>query len=145
MTRFSTLSRSQVLYVFLVVLVVLPVLVGLVFQTQLYDLWVVSFVGPELQRHFGFRAGRVEVVAAGGHRLEFAVTAVNPSGAFARAGVKPFDLPIGYQHGIASGFYQHLMWAREGHPADIMVLAASDYSKRWQSARRIRIEAPSAK
>ena len=49
-------SRSHERYVFVAVLVLLPLLAGIAFQKELYALDPMRFRGPELEREFGFTA-----------------------------------------------------------------------------------------
>jgi len=135
------LSRSQQLYVFITVLVVLPLVVGFAYQQELYALYLIHLCGPELQREFGFTAGDVKVMNEGGEpREEFGITAVVPGGLLARAGFKAGDIPTGYKHGFANGFYQDLVWVRKGQPMVITVVASEDYLKGSAAWREISLQ-----
>jgi hypothetical protein len=135
-----TASRSQQLYVVLVIVVVLPVLLGLVFQFQIYDLYLERFVRPELEREFGFTAGKIDLPSQGGTHPQFAIVAVSPGGVLEKAGLRSGDLPAGYKHGFATGFYQDLLEVRHGRSVEIRVLSAADYGKSSEAWRKVRIE-----
>ena len=103
-------SRSHQLYVFVAVLVLLPLLAGIAFQKELYALYLMRFRGPELEREFGFTAGKVDVVTESGAQLGvFAVISLVPTGILAKAGFRTGDIPIGYKHDLAAEFYRDLM------------------------------------
>src|SRR5687767_10879231 len=136
-----TLSKSQQLYVFITVLVVLPLLVGFAFQKELYALYLIRVLGPGLQREFGFTAGDVQIVTEAGEQLDvFGITSLVPGGSLARAGFRSGDIPTGYKHGFANGFYQDLIRVQRGEPAVIKVMAAKDFSKGPQAWREVTVE-----
>ncbi|SRR6266487_5549639 len=138
--KYLTLSRSQQLYVGLVALIVLPLLMALTFQPQLYDAYLDHFVRPGLEREFGFTAGTVRLPAEAGELNTFGIIAVTPGGVLEKAGVRPGDLPVGYRHGFSTGFYQDLLAARRGVPVEVALLSSADYAKGWKAWHKVRIE-----
>ncbi len=136
--KYLTLSRSQQLYVGLVALIVLPLLMALTFQPQLYDAYLDHFVRPGLEREFGFTAGTVRLPAEAGALSMFGVVAVTPGGVLERAGVRSGDLPIGYH--FATGFYLDLLAVRRGEPVEVALLSSGDYGKRRKAMHKVRIE-----
>ena len=138
--KYLTLSRSQQFYVGLVTLIVLPVLMGLTFQPQLYDAYLDHFVRPGLEREFGFTAGTVRIPGGEDGTDAFGIVAVAPGGVLARAGVRPGDVPVGYRHGFATGFYLDLLAARRGTPVEVSLLSSADHGKDSTAWHRVRIE-----
>ena len=55
----------------------------------------------------------------------------------ARAGFRAGDIPTGYKHGFASGFYQDLLWVKKGHTMTIKIVAAEDYRRGSESWRDV--------
>jgi len=138
--KYLTLSRTQQLYVGLIVVVALPIVLALVFQFQIYDAYLEQFVRPGLEREFGFTAGTIQLPAVAGPCDQFAIVAVSADGILAKAGVRSGDLPVGYKHGFATGFYQDLLQVQRGSSVKIRVLAASDYEKGLDAWREVRLE-----
>jgi len=138
--KYLTLSRSQQLYFGLVVLVVLPLILAFAVQPQLYDAYLDHFVRTGLEREFGFTAGTIRLPAEADGLDMFSIVAVAPGGALERAGVRPGDLPVGYHHGFATGFYLDLLAVRRGEPVEVAVLSSGDYSKGWKARHKVRIE-----
>ncbi len=138
--KYLTLSRVQQLYVGLVLLVVIPIVLGLVFQYQLYDFYLDQFERPRLERQFGFTSGTLQIPGQPPSHPQFAVVDVRPDGALAKAGFRPGDMPVGYKHGFSTGFYQALLAVREGNAVYVHVLAASDYGQGISAWRRVRID-----
>jgi hypothetical protein len=62
---------------------------------QIQEYYVHTFVLPALERRYGFET---EVIATDSYEGR-AVVRVAPNGAFARFGVRPYDVPFGYPHG----------------------------------------------
>jgi hypothetical protein len=145
--KYLVLPRSQQLYFGIALLIVIPVVLGLVFQYQLYDFYLERFVRPDLERDLGFTAGSVQVPGPPGYPAQaaFAVVAVQRDGALDRAGIRPGDLPVGYKHGFATGFYQDLLDVRRGRQAEIWVLARADYEKGMKAWRKVQVSPPSTR
>jgi len=121
------LSRGQQLYVLVVLLVVLPLLVGFAFERQLYSFYLVRLRGPELQRHFGFTAGDLQLRPAQGPPVVvFAITSIEPGGALGKAGFLVGDIPVGH-HDFAAEFYQSLISAQQGTPVRVSVISSQNF------------------
>ena len=123
-------TRSQWVYLFVTLLIVLPLILAFVFSNQIYAVYLREFVAPRLEREFGFKAGRTQVQFRGRTDQVFAVLRVTPGGILHRAGVEPGDIPVGYQHGFETGFLQDLVWAKEGHAVEIELARPPDLEKR---------------
>jgi hypothetical protein len=124
------------------VLVLILALVGgatiLLFAGNIYDVYMMEFIAPQLEKDLGFRIGKIKVVD-GGRQFEVpAIVIVQPGGVFGRAGFLQGDIPTGYMHGFV-GFYYHLNGAR-GREATIRVLRPETLS--WTSAREVRVSVP---
>jgi len=132
-----TLSRSQQLYIFFIVCAVLPIIVGIAFLPQLYEVYLEQFARPQLEREFGFKAGQLRIP---GDYDCLAIVSVSPGGIFARAGVKAGDLPVGYQHRVVTEFYSDLKAVQDGRAVEFRVVASDEYRKGREAWRRIRIE-----
>jgi hypothetical protein len=139
-TKYLTLSRGSQLYVALVLLVLLPLVVGIAFQDRLYGVYLEHFVRPDLEKEFGFTAGEVQVPSRAPCPPQFAIVEVSRTGVLWRAGMRPGDLPVGYVHGSATGFYSDLVRVRAGHPVEVQVLAVADYGEGLKAWRRVHLE-----
>lgn len=95
--------------------------------------------GPILQRCFGLVAAEVPAPPDGPVERVFAITWVNADGALAKAGVRAGDLPVGYHHGFAIGFYQDLGIALEGGDVTFSVMAMADLGKGTRAWRSIHL------
>jgi hypothetical protein len=102
-----------------------------------YTEYRIASDGPILQRCFGFAAAEVPAPPDAPVERVFAITSVNPDGALAKAGVRAGDVPVGYQHGFASGFYQDLGIALEGGDVTLLVIAMADLGKSTSARRSI--------
>jgi len=140
MDKLISLTRSRQLYVFLVLLVLLPLVMALAFQDRLFQAYLVHFEGPELQKQFGFSASRTRIGTGSGAVSYFAITGVQPDGRLYRAGFRAGDLPVGYEHGAESGFYEQLHWVRRGESALVKVVTAEDLARGEAAWRTLRIE-----
>ena len=133
----SSLCRFAYLYAILIV--ALPVVLGFVFQNQIYTLWVEQFEGPGFQREFGFRLERRVVTLRSGESYSRAVIIhVDPGGRFATLGVRPGDTLACLYHGIAD-FYGELALARGGYEAHFRLLSPDALQLGCDGAREITI------
>ncbi len=138
--RYLTLSRTQELHVLLVILAVLPLLLALTCQPELYDFHLDRFLRPGLEREFGFQAGTITVRPGTAALSMFAVVAVAPEGRLAKAGIRAGDIPVGYKHGFESGFVADLLAVRRGRAVDPRVPASADYDRGLTAWRKIRLD-----
>jgi hypothetical protein len=108
--RWNAITRGhrQWLYLALVTIVVIPIVLIVTFLPHIQTAYVRQFVLPKWEKRFGFLHGRTTLQMNGGTHEVFAIATVVPGGAFARAGVLPGDVPVGYQHGFEGGFYSNL-------------------------------------
>lgn len=134
---YLTVSRTQQLYVGVVILVLIPVIIAVVCQPSIQGAYLQQFVRPGLESEFGFRGGRVQLSKEAGGMEAFAVVQVVKDGALWRAGVRPGDLPVGDEHGFESGFYLDLLRVRSGERVEVSMVAAKEaVSPRfWRSVR----------
>jgi hypothetical protein len=98
--------------------------------------YIVEQRGPQLQRCLGFTAS--EIPGPSGLPF-FAITSLNPNSPLAVAGIRPGDIPIGYQHGFASAFYRDLEGALSGERVTITVMSTPDWDKGRAGRRAIEI------
>jgi hypothetical protein len=97
--------------------------------------------GPELQRCFGFVASQVPDPSQNPSvGSVFAIIAVDDNRPLARAGIRPGDVPVGYQHGMAAGFYGDLEAALTGYEVTLNVLSISDWQRGRDGWRVIRLK-----
>jgi hypothetical protein len=102
--------------------------------------YAVEFRGPELQQCLGFTASEVSVLATGSEEMRvFLITSLREDSPLARAGLRPADIPVGYEHGFAVGFYDDLQAALNGEDVSLSVLATADWSKGTAGWRTIRL------
>jgi len=90
----------------------LPLVSVLVFINPVYDWYLEHLVAPELERRLGFTGGDMLVKRGGVTYRWYGIKTVTPAGVFDRAGIKPGDIPIGYVHGVRSGFIGQLQRSR---------------------------------
>ena len=133
--RLITLQKAHFLYLALVVLVVLPVVLAIVFSPVLGNYWCKQFDVPEYERTFGFKLGTFELPdREGGTYSATGIATVNSAGAFARAGIRPGDLPR-MHHGWAS-FCGSLAAAADGYESTLDVINVDDLRAGRRDARR---------
>lgn len=102
--------------------------------------YVVNVRGRALQQCLGFSASEVSVPVTGSNEIRlFAITSLREDSPLARAGLRPADIPVGYEHGFAVGFYDDLQAALNGKDVSLRVLAAADWSKGTAGWRTIRL------
>ena len=126
-------------YVVAVLITVLFVTVLAVSPTLIRD-YEVRVRGPELQKCLGFTASEVSVTDGSEEMRMFAITSLREDSPLARAGLRPGDIPVGFEHGFAVGFYDHVRAALHGYDVSFHVLARSDWSKGRTAWRTIRLE-----
>jgi hypothetical protein len=107
--RFLTLTLSPWVYVTIIVLLIGPFSVAVVYSDQIVDAYVRAYVGPEVQDQFGFRMERKRMYYRQVQSLDvFVITAIEPDGVLARAGVKNGDVPLSSIHMSDVDFYRRL-------------------------------------
>lgn len=68
------------------------------------------------------------------------ITGLQPDSPLAAAGVKVDDVPIGYKHGVETGFYGDLESVVAGEDTVIRVVARADFPRGPDAWRTVRIE-----
>ena len=126
-------------YVVAVLTTVLVVTVLAVSTTLIRD-YEVGVLGPELQKCLGFTASEVSVTNGSEEMRMFAIASLREDSPLARAGIRPGDIPVGYHHGFAVGFYDDVRAALNGVDVSFRVLAASEWSKGSAAWRTVRLE-----
>jgi hypothetical protein len=137
--RFMVLSRVHQLYVGVVLLLVLPIVAAIGFQSQLYGFYLHQFVRPGLEQEFGFTGGVVPLPTEGKTYHVYTITGVVPGGRLEVAGCRAGDIPVGHEPGFETGFLQDLLGVRRGRAADFQVLAVADVGKVPRAWRTIRL------
>ncbi len=69
----------------------------------------------------------------------FVITSINTDSPLARAGLRPGDTPVGYQHAFGTGFYADLDAALKGRDITLDVIAAADWSRGRDALRSIHL------
>ena len=132
--RSIILSKTQFLYLFAVLFVVLPVIVVIAFLPVLSGAWCRQFDVPRYEQEFGFRLAGLRTTASDGSVYTvLAITAVTPDGAFARAGSREGDVPRMY-HGVCD-FSGALGFAAQGHAVELRVRDARRPEAPWRTVR----------
>ena len=142
--RRTVLDRRTWFYLTATLLLLLFLLLSLGYDRGLEEWYWLTFAAPDLQRDLGFRTGTIKVVAGGGQTYElFAITYVDPGGAFARAGFRAGDVPSEwFMHGGApAGFYPRLNVNRGGRPVSFVVVTPSGKSIQ-ANQRRLWVRVP---
>ena len=142
--QYLRLGKAQWLYLAAALLIVLPCVLAAAFEQDV-DLWLMRrFEFPALQASYGFTAALISQRSADGCSYEvFTITAVALGSPFARAGIRPGDIPLFYKHGMERGFIYDLMWARRGHSISLALISAEDLAAgRWKALRRVKLGAP---
>jgi len=124
--------------------VVLPVILGIAFQNDLYEAYLVHFKAPSLQSELGFRAEYVQAQRPATHSpRRFAITSVEPGGPFWIAGIRPGDIPFGYKHGFRVGFYRDLDRARESGSVELLIVRNGNSDPNaWETPIRVIVRFP---
>jgi hypothetical protein len=138
---YRSLTAGTWWYIATFLLVVFPLLLFLVFQDAIYDWYLVRFVQPTLEADLGFTGGSLPVRWGETMFDTFALVSVAPGGTFARAGVRPGDIPVGYVHGIRSSFLGHLQAAR-GHPVTLHFVNVDQFHASNRRVREVSVLVP---
>jgi hypothetical protein len=119
-----TLRKTHFLYTSLV-LAILLIILAIVLSPGVHAYWCQHFDMPEYERQFGFKLGSFELPDQhGGTYTATGVASVDPAGWFARAGIRPGDVPR-MHHGISS-FCGTLGAAAEGYTSSLDVVNVAD-------------------
>jgi hypothetical protein len=132
------LAAGHWLLIVVGVTVVLLFFLLIVAESQWRYAHVTEVRGPRLQRCLGFTAERRSM--PGGEWTLLTITGVTPDSPLAAAGVGIDDVPVGYQHGIETGFYGDLEQVVAGHDAVVRVIARSAWHRGREAWRSVRIK-----
>ena len=69
----------------------------------------------------------------------FTITSVNRESPPALAGIKPGDVPVGYKHGMDTGFYGDMAAVIDGQEVTLSVMATAERHRGYEAWRVIRI------
>ena len=126
-------------YLYFVLILVLPIIVGFVFWPAIDLWWTKQAEAPQLQQAFGFTLEeRPRAVGGGVPGVRLVITKVVPGGVFDQLGVRPGDVITCLQHGEAQ-FWGALMAAREGYRASISVVPAERLADGCDARRRLEV------
>jgi hypothetical protein len=93
----------------IIALLIGPFTIAVLYSDQLYAAYVRTYVGREVQHRFGFRMERKTMYYRKVQRLDvFVITALEPDGVLAKAGVKNNDVPLISYHMSDVDFYLRL-------------------------------------
>jgi hypothetical protein len=140
-----TLDKRQYVTIAVILFVILPLTVSLAFRDRISDAHLREIVGPKLQREFGFEAGIEPVFEAKQFLDVFVIQSVNPTGILGKAGFRAGDIPMGYKHGFETGFYQDLLWVKEGDQIEISVVNLAEARVGNWSERKITLQSQNQK
>ncbi len=133
-----TLSRTQALYVSLVVLVVIPAVVVVAFQPSLENVWCQRFELPKYEKALGFTFAPIAITDSAGKRGSLGIAWVDPGGSFGRSGMRSGDFPR-MQHGIRD-FCAALSWVTQGQAVPLEVINVADVAKGHAGRRIVTVE-----
>jgi hypothetical protein len=130
-----TLSGTQLLYVALSLLVVIPVVVAFAFQPVLQNVWCQQFEMAGYEKELGFKLGPISYTTqSGAQRESIGITWVDPSGSLGRSGIRAGDFPH-MHHGIVD-LCTNLSMVTRGYAVSLDVINAADVA-RGETARRM--------
>lgn len=89
-------------------LVTLPALVWAIFPREIYEWYQGQFVAPAIEARYGFKGGTFPVQSDGRAVDVYGIATVVANGELARAGVRPGDIPVGFQHSRRGEFLDRL-------------------------------------
>jgi S1-C subfamily serine protease len=137
-----TLSLSHWWVLAFALFVTIPVVLGFAFLNQIHAWYLREFVAPGLERDLGFRGGPITIVDSGKPYGWWGILSVTPGGEFDRAGIRAGDVPIGYQHGVESGFLSDLHHARGSSVTLSFVSGRTSLSSSNGGEKRVTIAVP---
>lgn len=130
-----TLTGYHFLVLFLTLFSLLIVYVGTELSSEIYIAYQRKFVVPEMEKKFGFRAGRQKIDEKD-ERSEFVIESVEPGGLFDQAGFKPGDLPVFHEcrffwvnRSNESRFFELLSYLPEDGIGVFRVINIDDFRK----------------
>ena len=132
-SRLLTLGAVQYVYVMIVILVIGPFTVATMYSQDFFDAYVRTFIGPQLQRKFGFRMEVRRMYYRKRQPLSvFVIKDLNPDGEFARLGVRNCDVPVGYFHMSDASLYRKLKRS-ESEKVEIRFINCDEYERELES------------
>ena len=119
-----------------VVLILVP-FIGAVFHVEeIYAACLKAYLGPTMQRHFGFRMRLQRMYFHERPYNVFVITDVDPNGIFARSGIQDGDIPVGIYHMRDAWFYNKLQQT-EVNPVEIRVINFAEYEEILKSGNLV--------
>jgi hypothetical protein len=137
----ETLSIRHWWILTFVLLVALPIVLALNFMNEMFAWYSQQFVEPAMQRSLGFSGGEVTIHQGNTSFAWYGIVSVSPGGAFERAGVKPGDLPVGYQHGTRTGMISDLQNSR-GRSIELHFINRAAYEAGNYRPRSVTVNVP---
>ena len=133
------LTQATWWYLAAVILFVFPVTLAIAFDRQIYHWYIRTFVVPKLERELGFSSGDIPAAfpRSRPYRM-FGITSVRPGGAFAAAGFRAGDIPVGYvDAGFMEGFVADIRKSLEtAQPVEFSVINAGERDRSGEFVRR---------
>ena len=137
--RLVTLSKTHFLYIALILFVIFPVIALTISSPNPQRLWCQRFELPEYEKTLGFKLGDFVVPTTLGSTVQtIGVAFVEPGGAFARAGIRPGDVPYIY-HGLID-LCATLQAATRGQTMTLRVLNVADFNKDGDQWREVVVQ-----
>jgi hypothetical protein len=123
--RLTVLSARHWSYLAAILFLVLPLVLSIVFEREIYRWYLRREVVPKLEAQLGFSSGAIPVRgdwAQTGSEM-FGIVRVVPSGAFAASGFQAGDIPVGNVDGFLEGFVSDIRSAvRDKRTVEIGVI-----------------------
>ena len=115
------------------------------FMPNVEEFYTREFLVPRIADRYGFQFGMVQITRDGRSYMSPCVVTVSPTGAFARLGVRPGDMPFAFHGNGVAAMYHALMAGKRLRTAEFDVVSAEDWSagRDRQAFRTIRVEPPS--
>lgn len=102
--------------------------------------YTVEVRGPQLQRCLGFTASRPTPSRMLERGTMLTISSVEPDSPLGRAGIRPGDIPVGYKHGMETGFYADLEAVVDGRSVTLTIVAREDFERGSEAWRQVRVE-----
>jgi hypothetical protein len=118
----------------------IAVFVGVALLPSLHVRYIEAVAIQRFEADYGFRAGPVRVHRAGSSETVFGIVWVDPSGKFAKSGVRSGDVPFEY-HGGSREMYYALEQASTGEASAFEVYNAAEADRGRPALRRVNLPA----
>ena len=132
-SRLLTLGPIHYVYVTIVVLVIGPFTVMTMYSQDFFDGYVRTFIGPRLQRKFGFKMEMRRMYYRKKQAVSvFVIKNLTPDGEFARLGVRNCDVPVSFTHMSDASLYRKLEKS-ESRKVEIRFVDCGTYERELES------------